>query len=884
MTTTMAADLLANRRTTLRTSRSRWSRTDRSELETFNEDIVQNWLTSIYKEETKPEVALETTAKTVRETDSKDDDLALGVEASLYGKRSFRTVREFLRSSQDLPALCRWNSFASAFSTQSEVSVMDVLNMMKDDPEEFLLDLGFGIDEPDITGRIPARFLSYQSNARGISFQLFLDAQQSRIDIENPDVRSRFRQLEVLQQVTTTFSNLVGAQGSDPSFSQTEARERRKRVATILRRAAKKTLRQERTSQAKPSSATSAQSDPESLVDKRIPPKRSKVSDSSSVSPLKEEHGVSSEPVVRVTTDRLKLDSVPSSVGKGTREPLESFELEEVKCSGSAVTSSLCGLLDSQVMRTNSCQSDSSGFLEEPFIPALLHHNSPGSELRKRLNGISQDDTKSRQKNSVHTKEHAVEPHRTTENHSHTDSSTSPSINSVLGKENSGSIHNIVDSHTVLGTADSDSGQTERILTEKRNSDSSSPDISQMNSNGVYTLAYFVQMDPVSYPMEIRDRLQTPDQRFYTQSTSLFEELQSAETNYSPAVPGTIVENRVTTHEACEPVVSSETAVSDHIPESQYQTDRAVGLNSPTALKCRRESFSRRSWSDVFIDNDSGVERTPTTYSPFTSVETSTPYLWNSMERSRDVRCLHVRSMSLDTGLSYEEEDRRWECTLWAGTQRCFYCGSPVRYNNSWAKIQPELPSDLPYSLNELEDMMKCMRKFRTVLTEIELRLDEEQASVLGTLSESYSEEVEDVLRLRAAVKEEAGVLEQQLSDLVHHYDDSIKIKLNRLLDEQSQLCSQLRIVPSDPPGPEPASTRSVAVQCCLIPVMSSPQRCCHHHCTCHTHQRTWQDPHRSPYQTQWDSNYKPDQLDFVAFIKSLKNSLQLSLKSTSLE
>lgn len=152
----------------------------------------------------------------------------------------------------------------------------------------------------------------------------------------------RFRQLEVLQQVTTTFSNLVGAQGSDPLFSQTEARERRKHVATILRRAAKKTLRQERMSQAKPSSAISSKSHPESLVDKRIPPKRSKVSDSSSLSPLKEEHGVSAEPVVRVTTDRLKLDSVPSSMGKGTREPLESFELEEVKCSGSAVTSSLC--------------------------------------------------------------------------------------------------------------------------------------------------------------------------------------------------------------------------------------------------------------------------------------------------------------------------------------------------------------------------------------------------------------------------------------------------------------------------------------------------------------------------------------------------------------
>ncbi len=67
---------------------------------------------------------------------------------------------------------------------------MDVLNILQDDPEELLLDLGFGIEEPDITGRIPARFLNCQSCARGISFQLFLDVQQNRMDVENVDVRS----------------------------------------------------------------------------------------------------------------------------------------------------------------------------------------------------------------------------------------------------------------------------------------------------------------------------------------------------------------------------------------------------------------------------------------------------------------------------------------------------------------------------------------------------------------------------------------------------------------------------------------------------------------------------------------------------------------------
>lgn len=69
-------------------------------------------------------------------------------------------------------------------------SAMDVLTLWQDDPEELLLDLGFGVEEPDITVKIPARFISHQSQARGINIQVFLEAQQNRIDIENPDVRS----------------------------------------------------------------------------------------------------------------------------------------------------------------------------------------------------------------------------------------------------------------------------------------------------------------------------------------------------------------------------------------------------------------------------------------------------------------------------------------------------------------------------------------------------------------------------------------------------------------------------------------------------------------------------------------------------------------------
>lgn len=70
-------------------------------------------------------------------------------------------------------------------------SVMDMNNLWNDDPEALFLELGFGSDEPDLSMRIPARFINSQSQANGINLQVFLEAQKSRLDLENPDVSSK---------------------------------------------------------------------------------------------------------------------------------------------------------------------------------------------------------------------------------------------------------------------------------------------------------------------------------------------------------------------------------------------------------------------------------------------------------------------------------------------------------------------------------------------------------------------------------------------------------------------------------------------------------------------------------------------------------------------
>ncbi|XP_035512268.1 protein ITPRID1 [Morone saxatilis] len=195
----MASESSVAKRANLVASRVHWSHMDLPESAQDHEaqgssskDSVRKWLTTTVTEEDAKQAPLQEAAEPLRRNTSCDDDLALGVEASLYGNQGVRTVQEFLRWSRSSPALSRWNSFSSATSGHSgPLSVMDILNLWNDDPEEVLLDLGFGCDEPDLSGRIPARFINHQSQARGINLQVFLEAQKNRLDLENPDVSSK---------------------------------------------------------------------------------------------------------------------------------------------------------------------------------------------------------------------------------------------------------------------------------------------------------------------------------------------------------------------------------------------------------------------------------------------------------------------------------------------------------------------------------------------------------------------------------------------------------------------------------------------------------------------------------------------------------------------
>nr|XP_038028494.1 protein TESPA1 isoform X1 [Anas platyrhynchos]XP_038028495.1 protein TESPA1 isoform X1 [Anas platyrhynchos] len=136
-----------------------------------------------------------------------EDDLTLGAEALLLpgndratGSRAFRGKQLHLGHSMASSAL-------SSLTNKTSSSISEVLEWRQADAEEILYNLGFVQSEPGAVARIPARFFSAPSQAKGIDFQLFLKAQVRRMEMEDPCLMlaSRFQQVQALAATADAF-------------------------------------------------------------------------------------------------------------------------------------------------------------------------------------------------------------------------------------------------------------------------------------------------------------------------------------------------------------------------------------------------------------------------------------------------------------------------------------------------------------------------------------------------------------------------------------------------------------------------------------------------------------------------------------------------------
>ncbi|XP_045053316.2 protein ITPRID1 isoform X2 [Desmodus rotundus] len=363
------------------------------------------------------------------------------------------TVQDCMRSLHqfpETPTLSRGTSFNSCHSAASiPQSIPEWLEFWENDPVEILLDLGFGTDEPDICTQIPARFLGCGSAARGINIRVFLEAQKQRMDIENPNLYGRFRQLEILDHVANAFSSLLNEvntlqskaedKDGEESVQRTSvggAKEHQRRVGELLRKASKQTTRGDCSSKVSESLKNreefSIPSAPRGARGAQLPAMTDS-RDHSHLPPLAEHwslqgcnnltpcHPPRALPKKQwPSTPMLARQARPSCVSEGSvkdRTPREnwiqtnklksfpgvsrapdSFEMEEVQSfeeeSGNPpdLTSGTVGVT---VSRANSCQSDSSGFLEEPLeapagqMPSLPAGQSPAEDGCRKPGGQS---------------------------------------------------------------------------------------------------------------------------------------------------------------------------------------------------------------------------------------------------------------------------------------------------------------------------------------------------------------------------------------------------------------------------------------------------------------------------------------------------------------
>nr|XP_021139255.1 coiled-coil domain-containing protein 129 isoform X2 [Columba livia] len=359
---------------------------------------------------------------------------------------TMQNYRRFLQEFSESPVMSRCSSLSSSQSlVGASQSITEWLVLWEKDPVEILLDLGFGTEEPDVCTKIPSRFLSGASVAKGINIRVFLEAQKQRMDIERPNLYERFRQLELFDHVTSALSSLLTnvntqqTQVKDGSGDEidlldsarsrpavTQAKQRR--IGQLLKKASQQTalLKQDSLAPGEAnlsskkaqyhSCADTAEREivqagfsacvmPDCLTPVQTYRDEGPSAYPTSQHPLTPRRKTWASLHLAAKQPHLSLSCEVPAKEKPRKEPPllvahtftkvadlnckspDSFEMEEIQsfedetpCGNAPDTTS-----EVLVTRTSSCQSDSSGFMEELPEPVVLQNAS----LSRKINFIS---------------------------------------------------------------------------------------------------------------------------------------------------------------------------------------------------------------------------------------------------------------------------------------------------------------------------------------------------------------------------------------------------------------------------------------------------------------------------------------------------------------
>ncbi|XP_048452005.1 uncharacterized protein itprid1 [Rhincodon typus] len=523
-----------------------------------------------------------------------------------------------------------------------------------------------------------------------------------------------------------------------------------------------------------------------------------------------------------------------------TDQPPDSFEMEEVQSfeedSSPKMAANKTYL---NVKRENSSQSDSSGFLEEPFVPL---------QIQCTLRDVSDTFQENRQWSSQC---------------SNAEQATGDFPNPTC----------------IPGSVDSDQTQCAETcimscaLQEEKtftveNLNSHSPTFSNQQRMGspcavktVEDMSGLTGGSSCSHTTTLENTNHCPA---LNTNTWLSNEIQvqnnagGCQGDNSEENNATIVSNLNTNRENSnlvpEHFAGTSKLVTFQIPQDKLQQRNIIAFHSlePLSFQPNKHVFqhenmhreSRIKLRDAVVQTDENTGECTTERNQHGQVKNP-----NLLAMESQFGGLLTKSVSLDTGLHDVEKIVQEPISISpAYCHHCHHCCclhhhcSSTCFRRMDTRCQSKTPLSLsetqliktlqqlqqatriistsPNAIWEIETMRKSLQGFRNRLVELEQDIIEQQASVYNILTDDEREDVKRLQILRRAVRQEITEMEVQLEDRARQLGDGMRMQLQRLVEEQFSFCSYAEVLRQT--GSATSETWPLHSSSCTIPTPAS--------------------------------------------------------------